>query len=71
MPSSNLVRNDTPFVETEYARYAPEKIFLMTKIARTGPKLLKEQPLPVARLLISRGLSALRTTLELGSYGND
>ena len=44
----------------ESTRYAPERIFDLSKIAHDGPKVLLTDPLPTARLLISRGLSAIR-----------
>ena len=40
-------------------RYASERIFDFRKIARAGPAVLKDDPLPTARLLIKRGLTAL------------
>ena len=43
----------------EYTRYAPERLFQMSKVARSGPKALREKPLATARKLISRGLTAL------------
>ena len=39
--------------------HASGRIFDVTKIARSGPAVLKEPPLETARLLIRRGLSAL------------
>ena len=44
----------------ETTRYTPERLFDMSKIARAGPKLLKGELLSVARILISRGVTAVR-----------
>ena len=45
---------------SESSRFACEKIFDLSKIARDGRYYLKEKPLPTARLLIRRGISAIK-----------
>ena len=47
-------------IDSTTARYASERIFDFRKIARTGPAVLQDDALPTARLLIKRGLTALR-----------
>ena len=39
--------------------HAPGRIFYVNRIPQSGPRVLKDPPLEVARLLIRRGLSAL------------
>ena len=41
------------------SQYMPVNIFDTSKISRSGPKVLREQPLKTARLLINRGLEAI------------
>ena len=40
--------------------YAPGRIFDSAKIPRDGPTVLQDTPLKAARLVIGRGLSALK-----------
>ena len=47
-------------IDSTTARYASERIFDFRKIARTGPAVLQDDALPTARLLIKRGLTALK-----------
>ena len=41
-------------------KFAPRPIFDYKKIPRMGTKILREQPLPTARKVITRGLQALK-----------
>ena len=60
-----MAQQDLPEAKCASTRYATRKtLFNPAHIPRAGPLILKEPPLPTARMLISRGIKAIQRNSE-------
>ena len=64
MSAREPLQCDLKLPGSESSRFAHEKIFDLSKIAREGRYYLKEKPLPTAQLLISRGILAIKNKIR-------
>ena len=65
MPRRYSAQQDLCSPGSTTTKYAPRRqLFDPTQIPRSGPRLIKEEPLQLARSLISKGLHALKTKSE-------
>ena len=65
MPRPIMAQQNLPDAKCARTRYAPRKaLFNPAHIPRVGPLILKEPPLPTARVLITRGIKAIQRNSE-------